>query len=287
MKKTLFAAYRALLVRPFAGRGWATKLGIKKFQAAIWRRLLPEETAEFRGARFKFAPDDHVFSIALHSGRYEDFELDLLLSKLEPGMNVLDVGANIGIFSVLAARRLAELGGGTVYSVEADPDNFAFLSENIALNRLGNAIAVQKAASDKTETVQLHRSPDNKGGHSLAVEFGGASVAIQAAPLDAMIEAQTPIHLLKMDVEGWEVHALRGMPRILGDRHLRYIFIEYAADAIRKAGNDPIALPDELVKAGFDLFIINERDKILEPAQPEQARALAAGQLTNLLGVRR
>src|SRR5262249_15912979 len=109
---------------------------------------------------------DRWISAPLLRGQpYEPFETELLLGHLNPGDVVLDLGANLGYYTLLFARRVGPTG--KVFAFEPDPDNFALLEENVARNGYDNMVLARKAASDKSGTAQLYRSADNQGDQRL------------------------------------------------------------------------------------------------------------------------
>ncbi|HSS99755.1 MAG TPA: FkbM family methyltransferase [Terriglobales bacterium] len=138
---------------------------------------------------------------------YERHERKLFCSALKPGCTVLDVGANIGIYTLLAAKR-----GAKVFSIEADPANADALKRHISLNHLGERVNIyQIAAANKKGIVHLHRNPFNIGGSSLYGD--GEGICIEAGTIDSLDLA--PIDLCKMDIEGAELLALEGMTETL------------------------------------------------------------------------
>ena len=88
---------------------------------------------------------------------YEPFETELLLSQLGPGNVVLDLGGNIGYYTLLFARRVGP--SGKVFAFEPDPDNFALLQENIESNGYENVVLVPKAAADRAGPARLYAAP--------------------------------------------------------------------------------------------------------------------------------
>jgi FkbM family methyltransferase len=150
---------------------------------------------------------------------YERRERKLFCSAITPGCAVLDVGANIGIYTLLAAKR-----GARVFAVEADPANAAKLRHHLDMNDLGQQVTVfEMAAIDREGTVLLHRNPSNSGGSSLTVGVG--TVQVRGLTIDSL--NLPPIDLCKMDIEGAELGALIGMRDILRRSAGMKLLIEY------------------------------------------------------------
>jgi len=134
------------------------------------------------------------------------------------GLTFLDVGAHLGGYSVRAC-----LMGLRVVAVEPDPDNYRLLTENLRLNWCSGAVALNIAAGDEEGTATLYSSADS--GRRNLVGDGEPKNAVRVAPLDALEDVVGPGRLyVKVDVEGYETKALRGMAGLL--KRADYLFIE-------------------------------------------------------------
>lgn len=134
---------------------------------------------------------------------YERVERQLFCAALKPRCNVLDIGANIGIYTLLASKR-----GARVFAVEADPANANVLRQNLERNGLADRVDIhQMAATDCPASLRLHRNPFNSGGSSVCGK--GDGVRVQGRTIDSL--GLPPIDICKMDIEGSELPALRGM----------------------------------------------------------------------------
>jgi len=138
---------------------------------------------------------------------HEKEERKLFCSTVGPATVVLDVGANVGIYTLLAAKR-----GAQVFAVEADPDNAKALRHHVELNGFSDRVTVfEMAATDSAQPLKLYRNPRNRGGSSL---FGQCDpVQVEGRTLDSL--DLPPLDLCKMDIEGAEAQALRGMQATL------------------------------------------------------------------------
>ena len=96
---------------------------------------------------------------------YEVLELELMESLLNPGMTVIDVGANVGIHTSIAARSVAP--HGTVYGFEPVPENFEILVGNLARNQLTNVVVEQLAVGDEVGRSTIYLEEHSIGTHSL------------------------------------------------------------------------------------------------------------------------
>jgi FkbM family methyltransferase len=145
-----------------------------------------------------------------------------LRDHLRPGMTFYDVGANIGFFSLMAARLVGP--EGRVVSFEADPEIAARLRENLARNQFTHAQVEQKAVWSETATVAFERvdpntSPDRGLGHVSANGATRDSITVEAVSLDQYTAIRPPPDFLKCDVEGAEVAVFQGATRLLSDKH--------------------------------------------------------------------
>jgi len=165
---------------------------------------------------------------AVQQGLNEPAVQQALERYLRPGMTFYDLGANIGFFSLMAARIVGP--SGRVVSFEADPENVARLRENIAYNKFDNTVVEQKAVWSETKTVMFTRvdvstSPDRGLGHvSVGETSGAATIAIDAISLDQFVLSHVPPDFLKCDVEGSEVAVFEGAQRLLREKRPILLF---------------------------------------------------------------
>jgi FkbM family methyltransferase len=143
-----------------------------------------------------------------------------LVDHLRLGMTFYDLGANIGYFSLIAARLVGPTG--RVVSFEADPEIAARLRENLARNNFSHARVEQKAVWSGATNVSFsrvdpHTSPDRGLGHVCA-DSSGDTITVEAISLDSYVTPQNSPDFLKCDVEGAEVEVFRGAGRLLAER---------------------------------------------------------------------
>jgi FkbM family methyltransferase len=140
---------------------------------------------------------------------------------VRPGMTFYDLGANIGFFSLMAARIVGPQG--RVVSFEADPEIAGRLRENLARNQFAQAHVEQKAVWSEPATVSFARvdpntSPDRGLGHVSADGFSPGTIMVEAVSLDQYVESHPPPDFLKCDVEGAEVAVFQGATRLLSEK---------------------------------------------------------------------
>jgi FkbM family methyltransferase len=192
-------------------------------------------------------------------GLYERDLCNLLPSLIQSGMSVLDVGANVGFYTVVMARLVGE--HGKVFAFEPDNVAFSYLERNIAKNGCKNVIAVKLAVVDKPRTVSFVAESIERG---FVCSGGGSddSSSIPAVSLDAYFESLgwPQIDFMKLDIEGGETDALAGMDELSRkNRNLRVV-IEYNWRAIQRAGRTPDELSARLRSLGFTQGRMIERN---------------------------
>ncbi len=215
------------------------------------RRFWASLPAALGGSMFLCDLRDSISREACLTGQYEPQETTLLRALLKPGMTVVDVGANWGYHTLLAAHLVGR--GGRVISVEPDPRLFGTLSLNIARNGLGHVSARQIAAADAPGRLRLlgyDPSDGNYGVSQLAVDDGGGDDAflVEARDLDGLLADMDVPHVdvMKMDVEGAEALALPGLERMLKTGGIRRLLLELHPAALAARGTRP-----ETVLAGL------------------------------------
>jgi FkbM family methyltransferase len=171
-----------------------------------------------------------------------DWELDeamLFGAHLEEGMVVVDVGAHVGYYTLLAAQRVGP--SGHVVSVEPDPTNFALLCANVERNGLGNVEALNAAAWDADTELDLVRNPENTGDHRIAgTQATGETAHVRAIRVDPIVERLGRVDVVKIDAQGTDRFAARGMETSLR-RFKPVMFVELWPEGLRDRGQDPEA----------------------------------------------
>lgn len=236
----------------------------------LLKKILPERVVLEEGV-LTLNPHDPVISGALALGVYEPYETRIFRSMLTPGMTVLDVGANIGFHTVIAAARVGATGA--VIALEPEPESHAFLARNVRDNDFKNVTLCAVAAANTNGTLMLHVSDANKGKHSLVTDSKHSREFSKTVPVpvrridDLLTEiGGSPVDVVKMDIEGAEPLALEGMPVLLASPSL-ILFIEFSPVAIRRAGYDPSDMLETLAVNGFTLHEIHEETEQLVPVE--------------------
>jgi len=139
----------------------------------------------------------------------------LLSGFVHRGGTALDIGANIGYYTLLLSQLVGE--NGLVVSVEPHPDNVHLLELNLRLNRVTNAKVIPVAVSDEVGTAEMFVS-DGSNWHSLhpTERTGQKTILVPTVTIDTIAQQiGRPIDLIRMDIEGWEIKALLGAEETL------------------------------------------------------------------------
>jgi FkbM family methyltransferase len=203
----------------------------------------------------------------LEGGRlYEPEIAEVFNRAIQPGDTVFDVGANVGIFSILAARLVGP--AGCVVGFEPGPDNLERLAANIALNDLTNITVVTQPVSDRIGPVTFHLNSDNDGGHSLwdpgnhplhpKSRANFRPIVMTTTTIDTEVArlSLAPPRLIKIDTEGAEQLVLAGAIELLREYEIPYIIAELNEIALKQLGSSQADLRGFMAELGYDTFLL-------------------------------
>jgi len=264
MRKLIFLMMKSLL-KPFLGKGLSKFLPtplIRFVYKISFSRIRPEVSTV--GNNKMFLHSLEAFRLALNDYDVrEKFETEYFKNNIKPGMTVLDLAANIGFYTLLFAELVGK--EGKVFAFEPEPNNFSALEKNVKLNGLTNTTLVKKAVSDKTGKTDLFIS-ESMGRHTIYnTKNVRKIIKIDSVALDDFLEKYPKgIDFIKMDIEGAEYAALLGMSLILKKNKRVKIITEFMPDALRTFGIKPEDYLNLLIKHGFKIFNIDEKEKKME-----------------------
>lgn len=210
----------------------------------------------------------------------EDYESELayLDRALSPGKTFVDVGANLGIYALVASRIVGP--AGRVIAFEPSLQSFSALQRNIALNDFTNLQAFPAAVSDKTGRAFLYHGPDpgqNSLGRDPHLEPKAEEVVTQSLDQVLAQAAVGRVHVIKMDVEGAEELVLRGATRAITSDRPAIIF-EINQEASARLGLSPHGATHMLARLGYEFFKV--RDGVLFKPKPP----ITAGNVVAIFG---
>jgi FkbM family methyltransferase len=260
--------------------------GLKKITAP--RSLLSIDLPG-QGLRFEL-PTESLF--ARHLFKYHIYEplisnwLIQNAARFGPGL-LIDIGANFGWYSCILGKLLPDR---NILAYEPEPDNFALLERQISLNTAGQVKPFHLGLGESSGLLKLHKyKASNSGRHSLLPLHDGESVDVAIQSLDEHLRSlgleERPIALMKIDIEGYELFALRGAQKALA--RTRLLVMEYSPDLMKSAGLDPHALLALIEAQGFTAARFVSRGSSLDEPHLQsvdfQALRAEAGQMDLLL----
>ncbi len=194
-------------------------------------------------------------------GYYERDLTRFIESIIRPGSVMVDVGANIGTFTLLAASL-----GATCYSFEASPTVCATLRRNIALNEFGNITVRECAVSDHTGEASFFLYEDvgknNSCGQSAFFRRGpGREIKVPLETLDSALSDLTRVDFIKTDVEGADFLVLRGANAIL-ERFHPVLAIEATEELANKLGGSVAEILDLLFGHGYQVYSLSRHGMV-------------------------
>lgn len=238
--------------------------------------------------------DRGIAPMLLVDGAMEKYETELCKNMLKEDMVVVDIGANIGYYSLIAAKLVSK--NGIVYAFEPEPTTYELLCKNIELNGYTNVVPIRKAIAnrcskakfwvDKTGIAISSFSKDNV----LTFEKDKSSenlvcYEVETITLDKFFEStvgNTKVDFIKIDTQGAEGLVIEGGREVLKDNDNMKITMEFWPDGLRRLGTDPLELLTTLRKCGFKIELINEKEQVLKSVKPDFFREAEPNQEFNL-----
>ena len=216
----------------------------------------------------------------------ESFETDLWKSLVAPGAVVADVGANLGLFALLAGRRAGP--AGRVEAFEPDALNFDMLSRATAGSGLANVTPRRMAVSDEDGTATLYVRPEHNGDHRLyrhafEIPGGDRNEVVPVCQLDTFF-ADGRLDAVKIDVQGLEWKVLRGMRQLIVGNPGLVILCEFWPRGLGESGGSAASFLQECRDAGLNLFHVdNDRRSVTEASDADLLATCEGDRFTNLL----
>jgi len=245
-----------------------------KVTTTIYRKLFqlaykPGEIVNVRyeGSDFQVPSNDITILPSMLTDNYEKLELAVLREILKPGMTFVDVGANIGIHTVTAAKAVGD--AGCVFGFEPEPNNFRMLTENTRRNACTNVVLENAAVGEQASRLALFLATGSIGTHSL-VQSGPAAdastIEVDVVSLDEYFATkEQSVDVLKIDVEGYEPSVLKGAQKLLAG--VSALMFEYSQKPV--ADTCGIAGLIKLLAPFPHLYVMDERTHQIRPFAPD------------------
>ena len=202
----------------------------------------------------------------LMHGVFGEYETELVKEIVKPGAVVIDVGANIGYFTLLFSHLAGE--GGKVYAFEPDPKNHELLLKNLDVNKVGNTTAVKKALSNKTGKTKLFLDQLNLGDMSMAagnIDNPAGFLEVETITLDEYLagEQEKRVDFIKIDVQGAEALVIEGAEKTIKTAKPK-ILLEFWPWGLRNLGSDPEALLRRIEGYGYTIKVLDVQNFVLK-----------------------
>jgi len=247
------------------GRMWVDKIpGAQRAYKFLKRKLIPPGLVQvdYHGCRVFVDTRDEVLAPSLIANAPESYELQVFKELVRPGTVVVDIGANIGIYSLAAARLTGE--EGKVYAFEPEAENYRILVRNIEANKLSNVVPIQKAVANESCGKRLFMSKYNLAGHSLGeenVQDPSGYVEVVTTSLDEFygdVLRGQKVDILKSDAQGAEGLILDGGRRFLSENEFSAV-MECWPYGLRRLGYGVQHLLDVFDEFGMTYEVLDSR----------------------------
>jgi len=214
--------------------------------------------------KMKLELDEWIQQQIYFLGHFDPTGIRFIKNQLYEGEIFIDIGANVGAYSLIASRLVGK--SGKVIAFEPASKSFLRLLKNISLNGITNIVPERLAVIDKTTQTDLYISGSQNLGMSSIYHHNfetGITEKVESISLDDYVEKQgiSKISLIKIDIEGSEYLALKGMQKVLTVLRPK-VLVELKEETLKNAGyteKDIVALFE---KAGYSRFIIDEKGNI-------------------------
>ena len=218
-------------------------------------------------------PNAPVVSGAIFFNIYEKSESKFIKSNCFEGMNILDIGANIGYYTAIFSQLVGV--NGTVISIEPDEESYKYLSKSIDSFNYKNVFSFRLAASDTKQKLPLFISKDKWGDNRLySTNQKRKSIIVECITIDELLKENKieNLDLIKIDVQGYEPKVLKGMSNIVKSSKELIILSEFWPKGILEAGENPKEFLATLRKMQFQLFELKKNGSLipLKPCDDQQ-----------------
>ena len=244
------------LVRKFTGYGLIKLYPVRVVYTFINSLLIPKYAIVDGHKIFLDSQDSLNFS----SGEnYKPTETEVFKKEISLGNTVLDIGANIGDDTLVLAKLVGNRG--RIYAFEPDPDNFRLLKKNVLVNKYKNVVLINKAVSDKNGIIKLFLSDNNKADHRIYdPENKRKYVEVGMISLDSYFKSKrTKIDVVKIDIQGAEMLAFKGMKRLLKNNKNCKILTEFWPIGLKRAGSSAKECLSFIRGMGYSISYLDEK----------------------------
>jgi FkbM family methyltransferase len=259
--KTLFRIIYKIGVKLLTGTHISKYSFVQKIIEKTNRTLKPE-FVEIEGNRIYLDKQDSLF-LSIR-GYHEKTATRIARGSIKEGDTVIDIGANIGYYTLLFAKWVGPTG--KVYAFEPEPTNFQLLEKNVKANNYKNITIFQKAVSDKNDKLSFYISDESSAANQLfKPQKFSQIIDVDSVKLDECLPIDEKIDFIKLDIQGAEGTAIKGMNSILKNNSNTVIMQEWWPDAIKKYGMDSDEHLKILEKLGYSFYEIDGQNDKTNP----------------------
>jgi FkbM family methyltransferase len=269
----LYYCYRVLLKREPDDEGWnfwSKKIADEDFTVTKLAAYFCQSheyltNARARGLKLVTLEDfelyvyEHDWDVGaqmLEKKQYEPDVTAFLKDRLQPGFTFVDVGANVGYFTILAAKLLGRTG--RTIAIECNSRNCELIYLNLHHNSIENALVYQFAVSDAQKLLSLTAGFSN--GEVDELRDDQDALIVPAVTLDFLLQNEPRIDIIKMDIEGSEAKAWRGMQQTIRKHHPTIVMELFPALLERHSRTSTTDFLDQIFSAGYFATILRTSD---------------------------
>jgi FkbM family methyltransferase len=248
---------------------------LRRVANAALKAVLPK-TIRVGDAIIWINPNDPVVSGALTFKVYERAEISFFRSHLGRNMTLIDVGANVGLYTGIALS--TEGFQGKILAIEPHAESRSFLLKTIQSNgsaeQQSNVMVCDCAATDHTGVLKFYKNSQNKGDNRLYADpLLDDEEIVEADTLDNICQRHgvESVHFLKVDVQGAEAKVINGAFKVLERSRDCIVMTEFWPYGLACSGSDPLGYLETLIRLGFTLYKLPKRRKEIIPIANLQA----------------
>jgi FkbM family methyltransferase len=253
------------------GGDWLSKL-----RRRVWARAKrPFVIPWFEGMQVWVSTSDELLKSLFMTGCFEPNEFLFLDRLLRPGMTVVDVGANLGLYTLFAAGKVGKKG--TVLSLEPSTREFQKLRANVDLNQLTQVRLLQMGASNHPREADMLIADEVRSGHNTLGAFCydtklDRKETVSLERLDEIVRSQaiSCVDVLKIDIEGGELFALQGGAQTL-NTFRPILLLEFSDPSAKAQGSSSAQVWNFLSGLGYRFYAFDEKTGLPLPASLKPA----------------
>jgi FkbM family methyltransferase len=234
------------------------------FQPLNLFRGVTEISSYDKNLKMKLDLDEWIQQHIYFLGYFDPRGIRYIKNQLYEGEVFVDIGANVGAYSLIASKLVGRTG--KVIAFEPASKSFLRLTKNISMNGLTNIISERKAVLNRNAQIELYISNRQNMGMSSIFHHdseSGVTERVEAISLDEYAEKKNiqRISVVKIDIEGSEMLALRGMVKII-EKFRPRILIELKEETVAASNYRVVDIEEFLINTGYEKYIINEQGNV-------------------------